>query len=79
MNANEVYSWMLAGYADSDGGYHDATQFQYRLYWYWCWFMYHNFVFMLWKKFTQGTGFTNLEFYNQRGGGHAPSASCGLV
>ena len=29
--------------------------------------------------YTQATGFTNFEFYNQGGGGHTPSASCGLV
>ena len=48
MNANEE---MLAGYADTDASYPDAdpdaTEFEYRLCWYWCWFMYQNYVLVL--------------------------------
>ena len=48
MNANEE---MLAGYADPDASYPDAdpdaTEFEYRLCWYWCWFMYQNYVLVL--------------------------------
>ena len=38
MNATEE---MLAGNADPD-----ATSFEYKLWWYWCWFMYQNYVFV---------------------------------
>ena len=48
MNANEE---MLAGYADPDASYPDADPdakyFEYRLCWYWCWFMYQNYVLVL--------------------------------
>ena len=42
---------MLAGYADPDASYPDAdpgaTLFVYKIYWYWCWFMYKNYVLVL--------------------------------
>ena len=51
MNANEE---MLAGYADPDACYPDtdtdATWFEYRLCWYWCWFMYQNYVLVLYNS-----------------------------
>ena len=48
MNANEE---MLAGNAVPDASYPDAAPdadfFEYRLCWYWCWFMYRNYVLVL--------------------------------
>ena len=51
LNANEE---MLTGYAEPDVGYPDAdpdaTYFEYRLCWYWCWFMYQNYVLVLYMN-----------------------------
>ena len=42
---------MLAGNANTDASNHDAdpgsTKFEYRLCWYWCWFMYQIYVVAL--------------------------------